>query len=143
MKKFIFTILMTFIFQNHCQEVELGSNNEFLNRENENKNSYLDFAKIFLEDKKEVPEEILEPEISRLEKEFAKNRDYEEREKKFLDKNLHDLARGYKMEVLQEEIKKIQNKAKDLDQKEKDEDLRKITIFHQEIQKIKNQKMES
>ena len=47
------------------------------------------------------------------------------------------------MEVLQEEIKKIQNKAKDLDQKEKDEDLRKITIFHQEIQKIKNQKMES
>lgn len=109
--------------------------------ENENKNNYLNFAQIFLDEKKEVPEEILEPEILRLEKEFSKNKDYEDHEKKFIDKNLQDLTRSYKVEVLQEEIKKIQNKTKNLEEKEKEEDLRKITLFHQEIQKFRNQKM--
>ncbi|MFO0743642.1 MAG: DNA primase [Candidatus Paceibacterota bacterium] len=111
------------------------------NNFNSEENKSLDFNKIFLEDKNDFPKEILEPEISRLEKEFSKNRYYQSHEKKFVDRQLHDLARNYKIEIFQEEIKQIQNKEKtEIDQ---ELDLKNITLFHQEIQKLKNQKLEN
>ncbi|MEI6352649.1 MAG: DNA primase [Candidatus Nomurabacteria bacterium] len=100
----------------------------------ENKNDLIDFAKIFLEEKSEFPEEMLEPEISKLEKEFSKNKDYEEHEKKFIIKHLMDLARIYKIEVLQEEIKKIDEKKEKID-----EDWIKKEKFSKEINKLKTQ----
>ena len=112
--------------------------NNFISTDNQN--SVFDFAKVFLDEKNDFPEEILEPEISRLEKEFSKNKDYQLKEKKFIDRQLHDLTRNYKIEILQEEIKKIHNKEKS---EGGDDDLRKITLFHQEIQKLKNQKLEN
>ncbi|MEA4910691.1 MAG: DNA primase [Candidatus Elulimicrobiales bacterium] len=89
----------------------------------------------FLEFKKDLPEEILEQEIIRIEKEISKNKLYIENEKKFITEILGDLAKVFKIEVLQEEKKLIENKSEKVE-----EDFQRIGEIYQEIHKIKNLK---
>lgn len=102
-------------------------------------NKYFDgedkYKNKFLELKKDLPEEILEQEIIRLEKEISKNKLYIENEKKFITEILGDLAKVFKIEILLEEKKLLDEKSE-----KTEEDIQKIGEIFKEIHKIKNSK---
>ena len=95
-----------------------------------------DFKNIFLSDKDIIPDEIIEEEIIKLEKELSKNRDYIEREKKFINSYIDDLIKSYKLYILQNELNKIQDNKNE----ETDKDLKKVLLIHKNIQNIKSKK---
>lgn len=105
--------------------------NKYFDGESEEENykqKYLDF-------KKDLPVEILEQEIIRLEKEISKNKLYIENEKKFITEILGDLVKVFKVEVLEEGKNLIEKK----EEKTK-EDLQKIVEIYKEIHKLKTLK---
>lgn len=105
---------------------------KFITKHLDSKENYKDK---YLEFKKDLPNEIIEKEIIRIEKELSKNRLYIENEKKFISEIIGDLVKVFKVEVLQEEKKIIEIKS----EKSK-EDFERITEIYQEIYKIKNSK---
>lgn len=100
--------------------------NKFFGSEEKYKERFLDF-------KKSLPEEILEQEIIRLEKEISKNKLYIENEKKFTTEILGDLVKAFKIEILQDEKESLHKKLE-----KTEEDIQKIEQIYQEIYKIKN-----
>ena len=82
--------------------------------------------------KKDIPEEILEKEIIRIERESVSSPVYKENEKKFIDELLLDLSRSYKVEFLQDEAKNLEKK-----NEKTEEDLKRLVLIHQEIHKLK------
>jgi len=100
--------------------------NKFFGSEEKYKERFLDF-------KKSLPEEILEQEIIRLEKEISKNKLYIENEKKFITEILGDLVKAFKIEILQDEKESLHKKLE-----KTEEDIQKIEQIYQEIYKIKN-----
>lgn len=100
--------------------------NKFFGSEEKYKERFLDF-------KKSLPEEILEQEIIRLEKEISKNKLYIESEKKFVTEILGDLVKAFKIEILRDEKEYLDKKPE-----KTEEDIQKIGQIYQEIYKIKN-----
>lgn len=90
-----------------------------------------------LGDKNNIPEEIIEKEIIKIEKEFSKNPTYKENEKKFINEFLFDLAKAYKVETIKEKINLLESKG----EKEKtEEDLENIVILYKNLHEIKKEK---
>lgn len=95
----------------------------------------IDFKDIWLESKKDLPLEIIEAEIIKIEKEISTNLYYQEHTNKFINNLLFDFVKRYKMLVLDLEIKNILNK---VDKHE--EDLKRIIFLqklNQQIQHLK------
>ncbi len=90
-----------------------------------------------LEDKKNIPEEIIEKEIIKIEKEFSKNPNYKESEKKIINEFLFDLVKAYKLEMVKEKIKLLESKN---EENKSEEDLKNIVILYKNLHKIKQEK---
>lgn len=97
---------------------------------NHNNWGYLKYIQDY---KKDLPEEILEKEIIRIERESVKSPVYKENEKKFIDEILSDLSKSFKIEILQDEIKILDRK-----ESKTEDDLKDIVTIHKEIHKLKN-----
>lgn len=96
----------------------------------------LNYKKIFLEEKDSFPLEIIEKEITKLEDRFSNNPNYIEDERKFVNKELRQEVLNYKIELLEEESKKIRS----LEDKDTEENLIKVSNFKKEIHNLKTKK---
>ncbi len=93
--------------------------------------------KDLVNNKGNIPEEIIEREIIKIEKEFTKNPVYKENEKKFINEYLFDLAKAYKLENIKEEINLLKNKSEN---EKKEEDLKELDILYKNLHKITQEK---
>ncbi len=93
----------------------------------------IDYKKIFLDEKKNFPEEIISKEISKLEEKFSNNINYIEDERKFIDETLIDLTNNYKIELLEEEATNIRFSL----EKDTEENLIRVSDLRKEIHKLK------
>ncbi len=93
----------------------------------------IDYKKIFGDEKENFPEEIIEKEISKLEDKISNNNLYIEDEKVFINETLRDLTNNYKIELLEEEAKKLRV----LSEKDTEENLIRVSDLRKEIHKLK------
>ncbi len=99
----------------------------------------IDIKENILEDKKNIPEEIIEKEIIKVEREFSKNSLYKENENKFINQFLFDLSKSYKVETIKEKINLLE-KQNEEDSKNKEKDLKNIIILYKKLHEIKSEK---
>lgn len=88
----------------------------------------------FKEKSRDIPLDIIEKEIIKIEKQVSKNEAYLENEKKFVNELLFDLVKGYKIESINEEIEQLSKAA------DQGENLKKIVDLHKQKLKIENSK---
>lgn len=96
----------------------------------------MNYKKIFLEEKDNFPEEIIDKEVSKVEDKFSNNSNYIEDDKKFIAEDLKKLVNTYKIEILEEESKKIRTSS----EKDTEENLVRVSNLKKEIQKLKSGK---
>lgn len=96
----------------------------------------MDYKKIFLEEKDNFPEEIIDKEVSKVEDKFSNNANYIEDDKKFIAEDLKNLVNTYNIEILEEEAKKIRISS----EKDSEENLVRVSNLKKEIQKLKTGK---
>lgn len=100
--------------------------------------SLIDFKENFIDNQKELSQEIIEKEIIKIQKETANNNIFNDNEKKFIDNLLSDLVRSYKIELLQEESESIKSRIK---KEESEDEIKRLSYIHKEIQNLKNIKI--
>lgn len=121
-------ILAILKFKNLDQEKFLAKYFESIN--------IIDYKKLFLDEKENFPEEIIEKEISKVEDKFSNNANYIEDDVKFINEILKELINNYKLELLEEEAKNVRV----LSEKDTEENLIRVSDLRKEIHKLKTEK---